>query len=181
MSGYRVGALYTHNMNVYGAMKAVSGMTSISNEVQSVLATLFADDGYIDTFIQDSCHLLSRNRDAICQTLTSLGIPFIRPSAAMFLWFDLREVISSSPSSSASASSSTPSAVSITFEEERETYKDLFHNHRIMLSPGECFFSKEPGFFRICFGTTTFDDLHVGLQRFSQWVKERRKSRKTDS
>ncbi|MBZ3876229.1 putative inactive 1-aminocyclopropane-1-carboxylate synthase-like protein 2 [Sciurus carolinensis] len=134
ISGFRFGALYTHNREVASAVSAFGYLHSISGVTQYKLCRLLQDREWIDKVYLPANH--SRLRAAhkyITKKLRALKIPFLERGSGLYVWVDLRSYLAP-----------------CTFEEELILHRRFLDN-KLMLSCGKSYMCKEPGWFRVIF------------------------------
>ncbi|XP_004627351.1 probable inactive 1-aminocyclopropane-1-carboxylate synthase-like protein 2 [Octodon degus] len=138
--GLGLGALYTPNEDVAFAVSPFSYLHSISGIVQYHLRCLLRDRDWIDRIYLPAVH--SRLRTAHAYVITTLRelevvhnfkIFFHSRSCGLYLWINLKNLLEP-----------------CTFEEELVLYR-RFLDHKLILSRGQSYLLKEPGWFRLCF------------------------------
>jgi len=158
MSGFRVGVLHTRNDALHSALSNLAYFSAVPNPVQVSLASMLSDVKFVDEYVIENKKRLRSRYQIVKEMLGKSEIPFYNSSSGLFLWLDLRKLLSKS--SSRSGSASEPNA----FNRERDLLLKL-RDFGVWLAPGETFGAVEPGYFRLCFAQVAEDELRVGLQR----------------
>ncbi|XP_004627352.1 probable inactive 1-aminocyclopropane-1-carboxylate synthase-like protein 2 [Octodon degus] len=160
--GLGLGALYTPNEDVAFAVSPFSYLHSISGIVQYHLRCLLRDRDWIDRIYLPAVH--SRLRTAHAYVITTLRelevvhnfkIFFHSRSCGLYLWINLKNLLEP-----------------CTFEEELVLYR-RFLDHKLILSRGQSYLLKEPGWFRLCFAENP-DKLELAMLRFGQAIAEQK-------
>jgi len=90
-SGFRVGALLTHNQGLIKAMAATGYFSGVSNIVQHALSDIFEDTAWLQSYCDENARRLGAAYRAISGALEQAGIPFVPAVGTMMLWMDLRK------------------------------------------------------------------------------------------
>nr|XP_027792123.1 probable inactive 1-aminocyclopropane-1-carboxylate synthase-like protein 2 [Marmota flaviventris] len=154
ISGFRFGALYTHNKEVASAVSVFGYLHGISGITQYKLCRLLQDREWIDTVYLPANH--SRLRTAhkyITKKLRALKIPFVNHGSGLYIWVNLQSYLKP-----------------CTFEEERALH-GRFLDNKLMLSRGKSYMCKEPGWFRIIFAENHVP-LKLAMHRFKHVLEE---------
>ncbi|CAK6449486.1 unnamed protein product [Pipistrellus nathusii] len=147
MSGLRFGTLYTENQDVATAVASLCRYHGLSGLVQHQVAQLLQDRDWINqVYLPENHARLKAAHAYVSGELRGLGIPFLNRGAGFFIWADLRKHL--------------PKA---TFEEERLLWRRFLDN-KVLVSFGEAFECKEPGWFRLVFSDKAHR-LRLGMQR----------------
>ncbi|KAM9078843.1 1-aminocyclopropane-1-carboxylate synthase-like protein 1 isoform 2-T2 [Megaptera novaeangliae] len=147
MSGLRFGTLYTENQDVAAAVSSLCRYHGLSGLVQYQMAQLLRDRDWINqVYLPENHARLKAAHIYVSEELRALGIPFLSRGAGFFIWVDLRKYL--------------PAA---TFEEEMLLWRRFLDN-KVLLSFGQAFECKEPGWFRLVFSDKTHR-LRLGMQR----------------
>lgn len=123
------------------------------------------------------------------------GIPFVEPSAGMFLWLDLRTLLPtnisgadglvggihqrkklaslSSPQHIGTCNDHRVTAGTAGWDAERKLVHELF-SLGVLFTPGEACHASEPGWFRCCFGAVPRGAAVEGLTRLARFAHDRR-------
>uniref|UniRef100_A0A8C6DEC9 1-aminocyclopropane-1-carboxylate synthase homolog (inactive) like n=1 Tax=Moschus moschiferus TaxID=68415 RepID=A0A8C6DEC9_MOSMO len=134
ISGFRFGALYTHNREVASAMSCFGYLHSISGIAQYKLRQLLQDREWIDNIYLPSYHFrLQEAHRYVTHKLKTLKVPFLNRGSGLYVWINLKQYLKS-----------------CTFEEELLLHH-RFLDHKLILSSGKTFMCKEPGWFRLVF------------------------------
>lgn len=168
-SGFRCGFMHTHNPSLLQALSGLTYFCCVSHDfqirhvycsqviliacIQSIVlmiaysflvrraAQMLEDTQFIDSFLNTNRKRLKAAYEAASNTLSQCGVPHTPAGAALFLWADFRRFLHTS-----------------TFEAERELWRKIYDEARVLPTPGESACAQEPGFFRFCFAGAP---LHV--------------------
>mmetsp|Transcript_29541 Transcript_29541/g.96208 ORF Transcript_29541/g.96208 Transcript_29541/m.96208 type:complete len:448 (-) Transcript_29541:1773-3116(-) len=155
-SGLRVGWVVSRNQELRAANANLGYFHAVPNNLQRAVAELLSDEEWVTEYIAENCNRLRRQHKVLADVLTSAGIPFQPANSALFCMIDLRSWLSSP----------TPEA-------ERELWRDLVEEARVLVTPGlECF-APEPGFFRLCFAAAAPEALQEMGSRLARVLKAR--------
>ncbi|XP_012657751.1 probable inactive 1-aminocyclopropane-1-carboxylate synthase-like protein 2 [Otolemur garnettii] len=159
ISGFRFGALYTHNKEVASAVGFFGYLHSISGIAQHKLSQLLRDREWIDRVYLPTNH--SRLRSAhryITNKLKELEIPFLYRGAGLYVWINLKKYLDP-----------------CTFEEEMLLHR-RFLDSKLILSCGKAYMCKEPGWFRLVFAEKPLR-LKLAMLRFCQVLQDQKRAR----
>ncbi|KAM7236094.1 hypothetical protein CapIbe_013280 [Capra ibex] len=154
ISGFRFGALYTHNREVASAMSCFGYLHSISGIAQYKLRQLLQDREWIDNIYLPSYHFrLQEAHKYVTHKLKALKVPFLNRGSGLYVWINLKQYLDP-----------------CTFDKELLLHR-RFLDHRLILSPGKTFMCKEPGWFRLVFAARPHL-LRSAMRRFQQVLAE---------
>lgn len=162
LSGLRVGAAYSENMDIRLPMQKLNDLCQISSQTQvwteSTLTRLQDGKTWTSLFRQENHRRLKARCRALTACLDECGIPYLPPTAGLFCWIDL--------------SSHLPSDPGMTYaERERTLYLRLVQEFGLLLTPGDSMRNERPGFFRIVFTAASDQEFELGLERFRKFAK----------
>ncbi|XP_054224717.1 putative inactive 1-aminocyclopropane-1-carboxylate synthase-like protein 2 isoform X1 [Homo sapiens] len=158
ISGFRFGALYTHNKEVASAVSAFGYLHSISGITQHKLCQLLQNTEWIDkVYLPTNCYRLREAHKYITAELKALEIPFHNRSSGLYVWINLKKYLDP-----------------CTFEEERLLYCRFLDN-KLLLSRGKTYMCKEPGWFRLIFADE-LPRLKLAMRRFCDVLQEQKEA-----
>ncbi|KAM5248417.1 putative inactive 1-aminocyclopropane-1-carboxylate synthase-like protein 2 [Ctenodactylus gundi] len=156
ISGFRFGALYTHNKEVASAMGTFGYLHSSSGITQYKLSRLLQDREWIDKVYLPTNHFRLRAAHAyVTETLKQLNVPFLHRGSGLYIWINLKAYLDP-----------------CTFEEELRLHH-RFLDSKLMLTRGASYLCKEPGWFRLVFAESPLR-LKVAMYRFRQVLLEQK-------
>eukprot|EP00930_Biecheleria_cincta_P058847 TRINITY_DN44644_c0_g1_i1.p1 TRINITY_DN44644_c0_g1~~TRINITY_DN44644_c0_g1_i1.p1 ORF type:complete len:495 (-),score=59.91 TRINITY_DN44644_c0_g1_i1:442-1761(-) len=164
MAGVRVGMLWTQNGLLLEALRNASKFTSVSGPTQAMVTDILRDSQFTDSYICENARRLGENCDFLLGALERLGVSFVVPSAGMFVWADLWQLLVWM----AAVDGGSPC------ELEEELRERLINEVRIAVNPGAAHHAAKPGWFRICYASISLPVLQDAMNRFSTWVGELR-------
>jgi len=158
MSGLRFGCLYSRNSTVLEATRSLANFCCVPGVCQQLVADLLNDTEFCDTFLKINAARLRASCELVEARLHALHIPFVMPTAGMFIWFDLSQLL-----------------LSTTFSSDIDIYNALIAEQSIVLTPGSSQHGP-PGtaWFRICYAYVQPDILTVALDRLTAFIKMHR-------
>lgn len=169
-SGMRVGAVYTENEDIRMPLQKLNDLCQISSTQQvwteQMMRRLSDKDNkdselWTESFRRENHRRLAERCDVLQGCLDECKIPFLNPTAGLFLWMDLTEFL---PKDSNMSSA----------DKERQLYLELVHEFGLLLTPGWSMRNEEPGFFRCVFTAATQEEFDVSLVRFKKFVETKR-------
>lgn len=152
MNGFRIGVIMTRSLPIIAALKSYSVFCCIPGSYDTMIENLLSDDEWIDQFVATNQKRLADNYKKITASLQKHHIKYVDANSAYFIWIDLREQIKKVITSSESPA-----------DAEMKFWDRLLANG-VYISPSAAFYSKEPGYFRICFATE-WNILSEALER----------------
>lgn len=186
LSGYRVGALLTHNPALLQALDNVSYFAAVSNDTQHRLAACLEDPAFTDGYLDGCRRDVRGNCDALSTELQAAGIPFVAPRAGLFAVVDLRALLPLPAAAGAGkggieekeeAGASGESAGSngllpaSAYRGERMLQDRVFSDCKVVLTPGEAMHAPVPGLFRACFAWMPPASIRAGVRRLGELKK----------
>lgn len=177
LSGLRVGAAYTENEDILLPMQKLNDLCQISSTTQIWTAGLLnfkeeqqdeqdsTKDGqlWIDRFQAENHRRLNGRSAALLATLEECGIPYLEPTAGLFVWMDFSEFLPQESTGTAE-------------ERESELYKKLVHDFGLLFTPGMSMKSHRPGLFRFVFTAATSEEFELSLERVKHACQALRQS-----
>ncbi|KAJ7545227.1 hypothetical protein O6H91_09G111400 [Diphasiastrum complanatum] len=148
LAGFRVGVLYTWNKQVLSSAAGMTRFCSISSQTQCLLSTLLLDKQFVQDYIAENRRRLGERRKWVASLLEKAGIFCAKSNGGLFVWMDMRRyLVSDDP------------------EGEVILWKKLLYEGRLNLTAGACCHCIEPGWFRLCFSSSSDDTLTVAFER----------------
>ena len=162
LSGLRVGAAYSENMDIRLPMQKLNDLCQISSQTQvwteSTLTKMQDGKSWTSVFRQENHRRLNARCEALTACLDECGIPYLLPSAGLFCWIDLSSHLPTDPKMTDS-------------ERERELYLKLVKEFGLLLTPGDSMRNERPGFFRIVYTAASEEEFNLGLDRFRKFAQ----------
>ncbi|CAA2934989.1 1-aminocyclopropane-1-carboxylate synthase 1 [Olea europaea subsp. europaea] len=148
LPGFRVGIVYSYNDKVVNCGRKMSSFGLVSSQTQHLLASMLADEEFVDTFLAESSKRLGNRHKIFTRGLEEVGIKCLDSNAGLYCWMDLRPLLNEP-----------------TFEGEMALWRVIINDVRLNVSPGSSFHCVEPGWFRVCFANMDDETLGISLQR----------------
>jgi len=108
---------------------------------------------WTDAYRKENHRRLEARCARLCSVLDDCGIPYLLPTAGLFVWIDLSSFLPTDPSLSVS-------------EKERKLYLHLVKEVGLLLTPGLSMKNEKPGYFRCVFTAATEEEFELSLKRF---------------
>lgn len=154
LAGFRVGVIYSFNTDVLAAAKKMSRFSSISAPTQRLVSSMLSDERFIQEYIETNRNRIRQVRDEFVDRLSKLGIKCAKSSGGMFCWANMSGLIR--PYSE---------------KGELELFEKFMSLAKINITPGSACHCIEPGWFRICFATISFEEIPLVIERISRVVE----------
>jgi aspartate/methionine/tyrosine aminotransferase len=159
MSGFRVGSLFSHNIDLLNALETVGYYSSPSRYTQFLLQGIFDDHEFVTWYIAENRRRLYETYQALEAALSLIQVPLLPSQGAIFAWADF-------------------SAYILEGQTERDLWIELFDKTKVALTSGQSCQSSKPGMFRIVYGwpeggVTAMEELG---HRLVQWKADREAS-----
>ena len=183
LSGMRVGAAYTENTEIRLPLQKLNDLCQISSQTQlwtthtmkrripkesaslsALPSASLPSETWVSAFRRENHRRLRTRAAAVAAILDQYQIPYLPPTAGLFLWMDLSRYLPA-VEDGGNNSISTPA------ERERTLYLELVHDFGLLLTPGESMRNERPGFFRCVFTAASEDEFVVALQRLETFAK----------
>lgn len=156
MAGWRVGVLHSKNTALISAVRTMAHQCEASTLTQSVIERVLRDTHAVSTYLDEHRKTMRTACIAVSDALRRARIPFITPSAGVFVFIDLRGYLTSP-----------------TFEDETKLYHELLDRAKVNLTPGGAMNCGEPGYFRICFAYNALDETVRAVERVISVLESR--------
>lgn len=165
LSGLRVGAAYTENPEILMPMQKLNDLCQISSQTQLWTANLMKsriNDGELWTtaFRRENHKRLNKRCMALTAVLNQYKIPYLQPTAGLFLWMDLSRYLTSSENKSPA-------------DRERALYLELVQEFGLLFTPGNSMRNERPGFFRCVFTAASEEEFTIALERIEKFCKSK--------
>ncbi|MCR9197406.1 MAG: pyridoxal phosphate-dependent aminotransferase [Planctomycetaceae bacterium] len=146
VAGYATGWVYANDERVRRALAQQSHFFRMSTTAQCAMQSILAQQKEHDYLVRHR-QRLNANRELAVNLLEPHGITCSAASAGLCLWLDLRNALSASSQAA-----------------ELQLYERLLREFRVHISPGQGFFTRQSGYFRLCFSHPA-PQLAEGIQR----------------
>lgn len=173
LSGLRVGAAYSENPEIRMPLQKLNDLCQISSQTQlwtaltmerriqqeSSSSSSSSSEKWVTAFRRENHERLKVRCTAVSAILDQYHIPYLPPTAGLFLWMDLSRFLPDN--------GGTPS------ERERALYLELVNDFGLLLTPGDSMRNERPGFFRCVFTAASEDEFAIALQRLETFCKSK--------
>ena len=149
-SGLRIGVLYSQNKRLVKALGSCNDAFQVSSVAQDIMGVVLSDNKFVDLYFKESRKRTLISYRRITEFLQSRNIPYVKASAGMFIYVDLRSLLKDQ-----------------SFQEEESLASKLFEDVGIILTPGKVCHCPYPGFFRLCFAWVQLDVLEIAINRIN--------------
>ena len=159
MSGFRVGSLLSHNLELLQALDDIGYYQSVSMYTQHALTNVFRDEEWVDWYIGENQKRLQERYQALERTLEKVNVPLFPAQGSIFAWANFSSFI-------------------LEGQTEKDLWLELFHDAKIALTTGYSCGTSEPGMFRIVY---TWPEGHLEPMeefenRLVQWSSNRQRN-----
>jgi aspartate/methionine/tyrosine aminotransferase len=163
LSGMRVGVVYTENEPVLMALQKLNDLCQVSSQTQLWTKRLLeytvqgTNERWTQYFRREN-HARLRSRSVqITNLLDQYQIPYLPPTAGLFVWLDLSKFLTN---------------VSHTAHDpERALYMKLILTYGLLLTPGSSMRHHRPAFFRLVFTAATDAEFTLALVRLENLLR----------
>jgi 1-aminocyclopropane-1-carboxylate synthase len=157
MSGFRVGTLFSHNEQLLKALELIGYYPSVSQYTQHALTQVFADDEWVDWYIQENQQRLWATYEALVAALDRIQVPVVPAEGALFAWADFSSLL-------------------LDGQTEKDLWLELFHDAKVIFTLGGSCNEDSPAMFRIVYpwpegGPVAMKELG---DRLVQWREARK-------
>ncbi|KAF5701326.1 plp-dependent transferase [Fusarium mundagurra] len=176
-NGLRLGFVCTQNKGIMGAMSSISIFSWSSHIIQDTWAAMLEDRQWLQTFTEKKLELMVENHKIATSFFHDHGIQFYNTNAGLFIWMDLRYLLTLQTSTGEADLSAISSEVN-TYKQQEIEIMEKGQGNGVMIAPGHAYLAEEYGWFRLTF-TVGKDALKEGLNRLwktLQEIKEQKES-----
>jgi aspartate/methionine/tyrosine aminotransferase len=168
LSGMRVGAAYTENPEIILPMQKLNDLCQISSQTQLWTASMLKRNHnekelWTIAFRRKNHKRLRDRSTRLTAILNKYQIPYLRPTAGLFVWIDLSRFLP------VGKSDESPEV------RERALYLELVQKYGLLFTPGCSMRNERPGFFRCVFTAASANEFEVALQRIESFLAEKAK------
>jgi aspartate/methionine/tyrosine aminotransferase len=139
----------------------ISSTTQVWTEQMMKRPSDEGDELWTTSFRRENHRRLAERRDVLTSCLDDCQIPYLAPTAGLFIWIDLTEFLPTDSTLSMAA-------------QERQLYMEMVHEFGLLLTPGWSMRNEQPGFFRCVFTAATAEEFSLALVRFKNFVDTKR-------
>ncbi|XP_077244970.1 1-aminocyclopropane-1-carboxylate synthase 7-like [Tasmannia lanceolata] len=148
LPGFRVGAIYSSNSGIIKASRRMSSFTLVSSQTQFFLTCLLSDCRFTREYLLKLRERLKKRHGEFVKGLRAIGIDCLEGNSGLFCWVNLRKLLRSD-----------------SWEGEMDLWRVILEEIGLNVSPGCSFHCEELGWFRVCFGNMSEEDMDVALGR----------------
>lgn len=132
MSGFRVGTLFSHNEKLLNALGLIAYYPAVSQYTQFALTQMFADDAWVDWYIEENQKRLFATYQALVAALDRVQVPVVPAEGAIFAWADFSSLL-------------------LKGQTEKELWLELFNEAKVILTLGDSCNEETPAMFRVVY------------------------------
>jgi aspartate/methionine/tyrosine aminotransferase len=174
LSGLRVGACYSENLDIRLALQKLNDLCQISSQTQNLVETMLNDkDGssgeyWTDTFLKENHARIRERCDTWQACLDECGIPYLSADSGLFVWMDMTQFLPPlDPASIMEDGEEEPLQMD---DRERTLYLELVKEYGLLFTPGRSMRTERPGFFRCVFTAASDEEFELSLTRLRTFV-----------
>ena len=153
ISGFRVGAVYSHNEKMITAYENLNYSHLVSNYTQWILEEILNDTAFIASYISQNQALLTEAYITVVQVLQKLKIDYVPSRGSLFIWIDLSRFLKED-----------------SIEAQHDFWLELYEKTGILLTSGDGFGHTKKGLFRMVYPYFNRRDLEVMMDRFANYI-----------
>lgn len=154
LPGFRIGAIYSNNVDVVSAATKMSSFGLVSSQTQYLLSEMLSDKKFTKTYLSENRRRLKLRQESLVKGLQKAGIRCLPSNAGLYCWVDMRHLLRSK-----------------SFGGEMKLWQKIVYDVRLNISPGSSCHCNEPGWFRVCFANMTEETLTKAMQRIKSFVE----------
>jgi len=162
LSGLRVGVSYSENKHIRLPMQKLNDFCQVSSQTQMLVSEMLTDEEYLDSFLTEARQRVKHRCEVLIGLLEECSVPYLTPSAGLFLWIDFSEFLEDGGTMEA---------------RERALYLDMLHEFGLLFTPGMSMRNELPGYFRCVFTSATEEEFGVALERIRIFVNAKRRQK----
>jgi len=131
LSGFRVGSLFTHNVQLLAALgNGLGYYQMVSQYTQNAMTHVFQDDEWVDWYIQENKRRIHESYQALEQVLDLIDVPLYPADGAIFAWADFSAYLKNGTEG---------------------LWLELFETAKVLFTSGESCAGDKPGMMRIVY------------------------------
>jgi Aspartate/tyrosine/aromatic aminotransferase len=157
VSGFRIGLLHSHNMDLIQAYRNAGLGHSISNYTQWVMQEVLKDHTFLSTYFKDFQKLLTEAYLAFIRGLKKLEIQYNPSRGSLFVWMDLSEFLEEKSEAG-----------------EEKLWLKTYQQTGILLTPTNGFGHSQKGWYRVVITSIHPSEMEVALERLEKFVQKMR-------
>ncbi|CAA3028069.1 1-aminocyclopropane-1-carboxylate synthase-like [Olea europaea subsp. europaea] len=135
---------------------SVSGL--VSSQTQHLIASVLADEEFVDMFLAESSKRLGNRHKIFTRGLEEVGIKCLDSNAGLYFWMDLRPLLNEP-----------------TFEGEMALWRVIINDVKLIVSPGSSFHCVEPGGLGFALQIWMMRHWEILFKEFDCWWAKGRK------
>lgn len=153
-SGFRVGAVYSHNEAFLTGYSNYNAPHMVSNHTQWLFQMVFEDDEFLEHYIKTNQERLTASYSAFTKMLKSNNIPSVPAAGSLFIWADFASLLPE-----------------ISQKAEDDLWLDIYKKTGILLTPGDGFGHAGKGQYRIVYSCFPLKEMKVAIDRLDAYLK----------
>ena len=177
LSGLRVGACYSENIDIQVPLQKLNDLCQISSQTQVMVEKMMTEqdaasgDFWASNFIAENHARLRARGDALHEVLTECSIPHLSADSGLFCWIDFGEFLPPlDPASVRKDGKEDPDSMQ---ERERALYLELMKDYGLLFTPGLSMRNERPGFFRCVFSAANDEEFTLSLERLRKFATDK--------
>jgi len=167
--GWKLGFIYSLNEQIRQTLRVQNKYFTVSTTATFLLAQVIQDEEWFHSFLRETHIRLRRRYQLCCETLDKLKIPYVKCSSGYFMWINFAPYMRPFVPTSQTPEAQKKEHLEFLQHEEDRLALSLFQDKHLLFSAGRDLRSPIPGWFRLCFGSVSDQNLIVVLQRLEEF------------
>ena len=160
LSGFRVGALLSHNPKANDGINNLGYFQLVSHYTQWVLTQIFTDTNFVDKYIIENKIRLYNCYHELVKSMKLINVPVTPAQGTLMAWVDFSSYL-------------------LPNQTEKELWLELFNGPKILFTTGKSCYGEKPGLFRVVYVWPSVDEddytsaMRLLGQRLLAWKDQR--------
>lgn len=153
ISGFRLGAQYTHNEQLLKSWGNIGATSMSSNHSQWLLTELLADDAWVTAYVAQNKERLTGAYATVIRTLRAHDVAYAPAAGSLFVWFQLTHLLTADTEAA-----------------ELDLWQKIYDETGILLTSPVGQGSPERGWYRMVYSCVPPEQLKVAMERLGRFL-----------